>query len=200
MGNNVPPRLPINVRTLLKQLKVLLNGAKCSRPLVFLSLLLSAGSKSHLHCFFWQWRWDLDPAGGHILVETPKPPFLCVFCLHKTYSWSFFKAYSSSQSRKSSTVCVPSGKRRAGGQYKEGGKETKKNIHGLFYFIFFKKKGSVPTVGGVLPWLCPGVNRFHVCLHSIYCCTGCFHHSVREARLILRYSWNQVWSFTRTTL
>lgn len=35
--------------------------------------------------------------------------------------------------------------------------------------------------GGGLPLLCSGVNRFHVCLHFIYCSTCCCRHSGHEA-------------------
>lgn len=34
----------------------------------------------------------------------------------------------------------------------------------------------VSTLGGVHPLLQPGVNKFHVCLHFIYCGTHCSHH------------------------
>lgn len=41
----------------------------------------------------------------------------------------------------------------------------------------------VTTLGGVHPLLCSGVNRFHVCLHFIYCSTCCCRHSGYKAFL-----------------
>lgn len=41
----------------------------------------------------------------------------------------------------------------------------------------------VTTLGGVHPSLCSGVNRFHVCLHFIYCSTCCCRHSGYKAFL-----------------
>lgn len=41
----------------------------------------------------------------------------------------------------------------------------------------------VTTLGGVHPLLCSGVNRFHVCLHFVYCSSCCCRHSGYKAFL-----------------
>lgn len=72
-------------------------------------------------------------------------------------------------------VCVfHRGSRRAGGECEDTeGRKTRKTYMDL--------ERPVTTLGGVHPFLCSGVNRFHVCLHFIYCCTRCSHHSGYKA-------------------
>lgn len=87
-------------------------------------------------------------------------------------------------STKQPIVCVPPENptsSRTQWVWGHGVKKTKENIQGF-------ETGPVTTLGGMHPLPCSGVNRFHVCLHFIYCSTCCCrstHKAFQDAEAVV---------------
>ena len=87
--------------------------------------------------------------------------------------WAIYKPVISPLYQIKKATCVFSAM--GTGERMWGGGTYKKNIQG------FREAYYHPGGRGGPPLLCSGVNRFHVCLHFIYCSTCCCRHSGHEA-------------------